>query len=1206
MCKAAPTMSSTAPGPWGACSSRPPASFDVAGGDRFINTTFDNDGLVDLAGGDLSFNGSSLDTHAGHFAIAAAATFSANATMALSSAGIIDGAGTLRLVGGTLTVPDGATYDPGTSDHPGGTLAINGTAPATTLDNVVLRGGTLTGSRDRTIGTLDARSGTLSGANTTTVTGSFAKTTGGGLNLSVLTFVPTVDSSWSDGTICINDAATFQLDDTLDVQSGADNVQHCSGTVGRLVISSTGVFDVAGGDRFINTTFDNDGLVDLASGDLSFSGSSLDTHAGHFAIGAAASFVPNATMALSSAGIIDGAGTLRMVGGTLTVPDGATYDPGISDLTGGTVTVNGTAPATTLDTVILRGGTLTGSRNRTIGTLDARNGTLSGANTTTVATSFTKTTGGNLTLSQATVVPDIDMTWEQGTICVNDAALLRLPHTFTIGDAAGNIQHCSGVIGQVDVTTTGRIERATAGSTSFSVPVHNQGEVAIASGQTLTFTDFQNETGGTLSGAGTAGGPITNAGGTVSPDGGTFTLSGTLTQSSGATDVGGAETLAISGAHGQSGGSTAIADGGTLSAASHALSGGTTRVTGTLGGPVTLTGGAVLDGTGQVSGNLTNTAGDVRPGTSPGTLAIGGDYTQGAGGTLRVEIDGATSALFDHLAVTGAATLNGTLAIVQGAGFDPASSDTFQVVTSASRTGTFSSVTGTALSGDRSYSVVYPGGPAFGALVVIDLPAAPTPGVPQIVGTMAVGQSVTCTEGTWGGSPSFTYEWLRDGTPIGGATARDYTIVGADAAHDLSCRVTGSNSGGSEQATSATRSVPAVAPQNTALPSLSGTDTLTCDPGTWTGAPPPTFTFEWLRDGQVIPGAGGSTYTLTDADAGHVIRCRVTGTNAGGSDTATSDGFDVPAVAPDNTGLPTITGTGTLTCDPGTWTGAPAPTFTFEWLRTDVVIPGATGSTYTLTDADAGHMIRCRVTGTNSGGSDTATSDRFNAPAVAPDNTSRPTITGTDTLTCDPGTWTGAPAPTFTFAWLRDGVVIPGATGSTYTLTSADAGHTITCRVTGANLGGSDSATSDGVAVPAPSPTPTPTPTPTATPTPTPKPKPKPKPQQPAILTATPQQVATAFGLPAATRCISKRRFPIRLREPRGIKIRRAKITFNGKAMKVRKRAGRFRALIDLRGLAKGRFTIVIRVTTTAGDNVTGKRKYRTCAKRRRGGGGRL
>src|SRR5207247_2115450 len=90
--------------------------------------------------------------------------------------------------------------------------------------------------------------------------------------------------------------------------------------------------------------------------------------------------------------------------------------------------------------------------------------------------------------------------------------------------------------------------------------------------------------------------------------------------------------------------------------------------------------------------------------------------------------------------------------------------------------------------------------------------------------------------------------------------------------------------------------------------------TLSCDPGTWTGSP--TFAFEWLRDGAPIAGASSQQYTLTSADAGHSVACRVTGTNGGGSNSATSDGVAVSAPAapvvqpPSNSVQPSLPGTG--------------------------------------------------------------------------------------------------------------------------------------------------------------------------------------------------------------------------------------------------------------------------------------------------------
>ena len=56
---------------------------------------------------------------------------------------------------------------------------------------------------------------------------------------------------------------------------------------------------------------------------------------------------------------------------------------------------------------------------------------------------------------------------------------------------------------------------------------------------------------------------------------------------------------------------------------------------------------------------MTNTSGTVRPGTSPGTLTVTGSYTQGATGTLEVDVDGTVQGTgYDHLSVGGAATLD--------------------------------------------------------------------------------------------------------------------------------------------------------------------------------------------------------------------------------------------------------------------------------------------------------------------------------------------------------------------------------------------------------------------------------------------------------------------------------------------------------------------------------------------------------------------
>jgi hypothetical protein len=67
-----------------------------------------------------------------------------------------------------------------------------------------------------------------------------------------------------------------------------------------------------------------------------------------------------------------------------------------------------------------------------------------------------------------------------------------------------------------------------------------------------------------------------------------------------------------------------------------------------------------------------------------------------------------------------------------------------------------------------------------------------------------------------------------------------------------------------------------------------------------------------------------------------------------------------------------------------------------------------------------------------------------------------PTITGTvavgATLTAVTGVWAPAVNP-FAYQWKRAGVVIAGATNSSYVLTAADLGKTITVDVTGSKTG---------------------------------------------------------------------------------------------------------------------------------------------------------
>jgi hypothetical protein len=75
---------------------------------------------------------------------------------------------------------------------------------------------------------------------------------------------------------------------------------------------------------------------------------------------------------------------------------------------------------------------------------------------------------------------------------------------------------------------------------------------------------------------------------------------------------------------------------------------------------------------------------------------------------------------------------------------------------------------------------------------------------PVVSGTNTVGSLLTTTNGSWSGSLpiTYTYQWLRNGSNISGATSSTYTLVTADTSTLVSCKVTATNLVGSANATS--------------------------------------------------------------------------------------------------------------------------------------------------------------------------------------------------------------------------------------------------------------------------------------------------------------------------------------------------------------------------------------------------------------------
>jgi putative CocE/NonD family hydrolase len=91
---------------------------------------------------------------------------------------------------------------------------------------------------------------------------------------------------------------------------------------------------------------------------------------------------------------------------------------------------------------------------------------------------------------------------------------------------------------------------------------------------------------------------------------------------------------------------------------------------------------------------------------------------------------------------------------------------------------------------------------------------------------------------------------------------------------------------------------------------------------------------------------------------------------------------------------------------------------------------------------------------------------------------------------------------------------------------------------------------------------------------------------------------AASLALPSAKRCVSRRRFTVRLPRLRHQRIVSATVKV-GNRMAKRLRGARLRAPIDLRGLPKGRVRVIVTARTSTGRTLRQVRTYRTCGARR-------
>jgi hypothetical protein len=247
-------------------------------------------------------------------------------------------------------------------------------------------------------------------------------------------------------------------------------------------------------------------------------------------------------------------------------------------------------------------------------------------------------------------------------------------------------------------------------------------------------------------------------------------------------------------------------------------------------GPVDVTG--VGHGTLALEGGQLN-ASDGNPVTLQGVTLVGGGAVgplTSFNSTISADLTVAGDATFDpatrvHLSVEpqvtsqivveGIASLGGTLDLDTGfQEFCPQPGDQFVLFRAARIGGGFANL------GNGATTQVECQGATItlridytSDSVTATVLAAPGDGAPantQPPSVLGSVPSYSCDTGQWSGHPrpTYTYSWSLDETTLGEATSSAYRAPPADAGHQLSCRVTATNSYGSASATSAPVAIP--------------------------------------------------------------------------------------------------------------------------------------------------------------------------------------------------------------------------------------------------------------------------------------------------------------------------------------------------------------------------------------------------------------
>jgi hypothetical protein len=624
----------------------------TAVGNATINVALRNDGTVTATAGKLNLGAASASPHTGTFD-----GVDASAHVAFSAGTHVLGPGAqltgfTEISGATVEIPDATTISvPGTLLLSGGTLGGAGTLDVPGV--LQWTGGDQAGPGATTIG--GAGEVQVSGCSATLLDGRQVTNAG---TIRLLGGA-TVDA-FGQPASAVENSGLLEIDDTT--PGGCSN-----GWFGDALIHNTGsVTKIGGATSAALGVLENDGTVTVSAGDLQITGATGTGQSGTFTASGAGTTITFAdgTTSLVPPGSISGSASVVCCARLEMAP-------------GMTMTV---APA---DTLTLDGGTIGGGGTIAIaGTLSWPDGDQADGGTTIVKAGGTATIGsasGSVSLGEdRSFVNEGHTVVSDATLDLNPGASIQNAGTFDLEGAAllgGSYIFGYGLSSLMH--NAGLLRKADAGAAQTTVPIDNDGTIEVSAGS-LALRSLLNYSTSSL----------TLTGGTFAARGAKLALPGEL-------DVNAARL---------------IVDGPGAQLVAQEFEG--SPETDALAALRRNAGAGVIELAGARSQPLTgpfHNAGALRIGAGS-ALTIAGDFIAEPDSSVRPRIAGATANTTGTLTVSGAATLDGTLALDHDPAFHPADGTEIPLIAFASRNGTFAQVTGTDLGGGLSYSPLYGAG----------------------------------------------------------------------------------------------------------------------------------------------------------------------------------------------------------------------------------------------------------------------------------------------------------------------------------------------------------------------------------------------------------------------------------------------------------------------------------------------------------------